>query len=276
MPTYPDCSYVSVDDTSEPTGASYIYCLAAEVRELKRAMGGVDDLNSTFTVLEPHCDRHWDKVALYLPLTSADQVTDFKGHTFLKQNSSISSSGGIFNEGSLNFGGVSSYLYSSSDGTSLSDIRTNSNDFTWEMFVYHNRSGGDATGLLYETSSTNKDMYFTIENSTGVVTFNFYGGAQIITSGTLPNTQWCHVKVTRNGTLFSAYIDNVLQGTDTYSGSITSGVTVAVHIGDNDFGTQSTLMRVGYLRLTIGVVRDDGVPIEPFDKVGCSFYGVVG
>ena len=44
MPTYPDCSYVSVHDTSEPTGASYIYCLAAEVRELKRAIVEIESI----------------------------------------------------------------------------------------------------------------------------------------------------------------------------------------------------------------------------------------
>lgn len=35
MPT-PDCSHVSATDATRPTGADYIYCLAKEVRELKR------------------------------------------------------------------------------------------------------------------------------------------------------------------------------------------------------------------------------------------------
>lgn len=70
MPTYPDCSYVLAADTDEPTGASYIYCLAAEVRELKRAMVDVDDLAASFPVIEPFtaCDPYWDNVVLAMHL----------------------------------------------------------------------------------------------------------------------------------------------------------------------------------------------------------------
>ena len=40
---FPDCSHVSATDTSRPTGADYIYCLAQEVRKLKESIAaGVD------------------------------------------------------------------------------------------------------------------------------------------------------------------------------------------------------------------------------------------
>lgn len=45
MPNYPSCSHVSVNDVNEPVGGSYIYCLAAEVRELKRAIAEIDSLD---------------------------------------------------------------------------------------------------------------------------------------------------------------------------------------------------------------------------------------
>ena len=40
---FPDCSHVSATDTSRPTGADYIYCLAQEVRKLKESIvAGID------------------------------------------------------------------------------------------------------------------------------------------------------------------------------------------------------------------------------------------
>ena len=40
---FPNCSHVSATDTSRPTGADYIYCLAQEVRKLKESIAaGVD------------------------------------------------------------------------------------------------------------------------------------------------------------------------------------------------------------------------------------------
>lgn len=147
MPIYPDCSYVSVDDTSEPTGASYIYCLAAEVRELKRATADVYGVGSTFPVLAPFtaCDPYWDNVVLAMHMNGVNNgttFTDAKGHTFTVDGPVYgdgvytSTAQSMFNGSSCYFNGNSALLSPDSGDWYLTG------DFTIRMFVRPSVLGG--------------------------------------------------------------------------------------------------------------------------------------
>jgi len=216
-----------------------------------------------FNHLKRGGDPYWGNVVLYAPFTNATQFTDLKGHEFTSQNCGIVATGGIFGEGYLSLPGTSSRVYGAS--STFSDLKMNSDNFTWEVFISHDSSGGDTTGEIYSTSETaSPEMNILLDRDTGIFTVSFYGGL-ILTSTTALTTSPAFVYVQRSGNTFSLYIDNVLQDTDTYSGSITSADAIVPTMGNISTGALDAKITMNYLRITKGVARNSpAIPTAPF------------
>jgi hypothetical protein len=261
MPTYPDCSYVSVDDTSEPTGASYIYCLAAEVRKLKRAAADANDLAASFPIMEPftECDPYWDNVIIALPL-----LTDAVPLVGSVTGSTVSFiSGGPFDTGCADF---------SADNAGYVAVGSNAaftfppgSPFTIEFFV-KSASYVVGTYLAFDVEPS-PNWYIDVGSGTKL-TFS-QTASYVLSPNNLSTNVWHHIELTSDGTNWTSYCDGeyVASGAHSY----TVGTDHAFYLGlwatypSYDFNGQLCQFRVTAAQRHAA----------PFDPPTAPFYGVV-
>jgi hypothetical protein len=179
MPTYPNCSYVSAADTDEPTGASYIYCLAAEVRKLKRAAADANDLVASFPIMAPFtaCDPYWDNVVLAMHMDSevqsalalviADGYASKHYHEYDISETSYDSWDGYFGEYGTN--AVLGYAYTagaSVEDTGVQGTKTIEFDPTisYRFRCYNQSWGGDKADVDLEFLDASDSVVCAIRN----------------------------------------------------------------------------------------------------------------
>jgi hypothetical protein len=209
MPTYPDCSYVSVDDVNEPTGASYIYCLAAEVRELKQGAAELATIESEFIagIVAPY---YWADTVLAMHMDGPDTSTDFideKEHTVTVAGSAVISTA------RSKFGGASALF--DHTGNCLvpysTDFNIGINDFTIKGWCYRTTSGADRVffSLIDNNADSWNNRLFigkTTEERLRLVVYTAAGTQIAITNPTpMPSGQWVHFLACRiSGTYYLA------------------------------------------------------------------------
>jgi len=104
-------------------------------------------------------------------------------------------------------------------------VPTLSGDFTFEAFIYPEDQPQSFPNCFTPVSdaTANNRIVLSYDISTAVDKFRLRVGSNfIIPSGTNSSGQWYHVAVVRSGSSVSLYIDGILIGTETYSGSISS------------------------------------------------------
>lgn len=261
MPTYPDCSYVSVDDTSEPTGASYIYCLAAEVRELKRAAADANDLAASFPIMAPStaCDSHWANVVFLL---NGTDVTDQSTAGTAITNTGITSSGGAYQ----------------CNATGQLDTTTNSANFdmfavdsTIDFFI---KRSSTAYGAIFGQNAGYNLIGMSVSGPLNVTV-----ATAVVLSVAVPSADvWHHIEVThrQSDRYMEMYVDGIIADTGTATGTPPGGMNMT-WLGEQTSGAPPRLgygglVEVSGVRITRGVIRhteDFDPPTAPFYEVAC-------
>lgn len=145
------------------------------------------------------------------------------------------------NGGSLVFDGVNDYI----NIPASTNLTFGTGDFTMEVWCKTRAKTMLYPALLSVNLAWASNVWVLIDrhNSTAPTKFTFHVyniGSPLLTSVTAPsNGVWYNVVITRIGTLFSMYINGVLESTATSSASIDGGVSNSINLG-RQFTSDST------------------------------------
>ena len=215
-------------------------------------------------------DPYWDNVVLSLPMAGINGATTFADVSSAPKtvtvngNAQISTTQSKFG-GSSAFSGTTGYLTVSHSELNLSGTSA----FTIECWMWLPSAFGTTFLDWIGTRSSNNRGTFLFRGSTlGVSCFLSAGGVtwevQIPSLSAFPTDQWVYLACTKNGSIFSFWINGNLQG------SVTSGVILASQSGwalfaGTDGGNRSANIYIDEVRITKGVARDVSVvPTAPF------------
>lgn len=127
--------------------------------------------------------------------------------------------------GSVNFDGESALSYPSSNDFSLTG------DYTvefWAKYAVNPRNGS-----VWISRWNNSAQEYSLEVSGGTMTWNHKssnGDNKLYFTRPTANA-WHHYAIVRSGNSLTAYVDGVIEGTATYSGSVVSGQTSNLEVG---------------------------------------------
>ena len=164
--------------------------------------------------------------------------------------------------GSLSFDGAGDYISIPDDAS----LDFGSGDFTIECWAYHSGSMGSYTGItgkrategnfspfLLETDNSNPKRMGVL-SSAGVSSWN----VQMYDTNAFPTDQWVHVAATREGNVFTLWINGVAKVTSTSSHTLMTN-TNPVYIGKS-VGTVNAASEwngnIADFRITKGIARD--------------------
>ena len=264
---FPNCSHVSATDTSRPTGADYIYCLAQEVRKLKESIAaGLDsqgELLSNVLTSVP-CDPYWDNVVLAMHFdetVGATSFVDVKGHTITTLGTcAIVGSPTLFGN-CLGFSGVSDKI-----GVNHADLVLGTGDFTLDFWVYVTSYLGDKRLGI---DNTNNYWLCEIISGSGKIhlrTGGGGGGTYTTTSpSAVPLNQWTHIRISRAAGVAYTFIDGFLQTSNAYAYNLSNSNFVIIN-------AQAGAWFVDEIELTKGIARSTTnfkIPTTPFAEVAC-------
>ena len=166
--------------------------------------------------------------------------------------------------GVAKFGTQSIYFDGTGDSLAAAGDFRPTGDFTIEGWIYPTAFASSPHLFAIGNEATSRFIFGM--NSSGVIQHNVFGSGSVPTYGAVAvalNT-WSHIAIVRSGTTISAYINGVLSGTNTVSGTI--GNSAGLYIG----GTSSTATFRGYMqdvRVTAGFARYTA----PFTPPSSSF-----
>jgi hypothetical protein len=160
---------------------------------------------------------------------------------------------------SIFFDGSTSYLATPASATTNKAFNFLSGNYTLEAWVYFNSVSGTPHIFNLGDSSTNRITVY-VKNSTLVFSTTVTTSGDRITSGTVLTTgQWYHVALTKNGTIFTLYLNGVSQGTSTTTTYPTPSATgYQLAIGWQQFSGLSADYFSGYMdqiRITPSIAR---------------------
>ena len=126
-------------------------------------------------------------------------------------------------------------------------------DFTVEAWVYGNGNNTVLSGRGYYTGAGNNGITFHIYNAAvRMLVASSSGTWAVAASGAsnVPNNQWNHIAMVRQGSVFSLYLNGILAKSSSWTGSIYQATT-AFYIGtDNDTPSNGNIL--DEIRVTVG------------------------
>ena len=163
------------------------------------------------------------------PLSLPGRITD------LTTNKAVGTltNGPTYSGGSLVFDGVNDYV----NIPASTNLTFGTGDFTMEVWCKTRAKTMLYPALLSVNLAWASNVWVLIDrhNATAPTKFTFHVyniGSPLLTSVTAPsNGVWYNVVITRIGTLFSMYINGVLESTATSSASIDGGVSNSINLG---------------------------------------------
>lgn len=175
---------------------------------------------------------------------SGSVVLDVKGHSLTKSTSvSLSTTTVKFGSGALNWPSTSGFV-----NVAASADWVMTADFTIECWAYWDTN---ASAMTCFNLPGVWDVY---RNNTGQL--QLYRGSNVISSAAnaVALNVWHHIALTRSGSTVSLWLNGVLVGTYSFSGTVGANAIWAIGAFDN---TQSDPMRgfIDEFRLTKGVAR---------------------
>lgn len=261
-------------------GTTYTVRIYGEANSLIRTVAAISGTSYTYSAADEQADSglpapgssdpDFNSVSLLLPMDGADNstiFTDVKGHAVtVFGDAKISTSQSKYGAASASFDGTGDYLSIANDAS----LQFGSGAFTIELWARMNSSsqihsifdkrgtlGAHGLNIFVDNSSGYKFWFVASDNGTT-------WPVQIISPSAVAANTWYHLAFTRSGNTWRAFVNGVLVGTATWSGT-PSGDTQPILLG-RVFNTSFYLN--GYLddvRVTKGVARyvSDFTPTGP-------------
>ena len=215
----------------------------------------------------PAGDPNWASVRSLLHFEAANgttALTDLTGKVWDRLGSGtreISTAQFKFGSSSLRISGVGVYNgYRENVSSNIWDSAAGG--FTWEFFFRADSLTGTQALSSNEGASAGYDS--TINLSSSGISLTSGGSLNIAAGGSVSANAWHHVAVEKSGTAVTLYLNGVLVGSSTQSGS-SSGGKLTLAIGSN--GSSAFSGFIDAFRFTKGVVRYGGPftpPTSPF------------
>jgi hypothetical protein len=168
-------------------------------------------------------------------------ITGFSPKTIgVAGNAQISTAQSYFGGSSALFDGTDDYIRLGSNG--LDDYYFGTRDFTIEFWFRTSAKTRDYPMLIGNTDNgnftTDRWQLFDrhLANATKVILYiwNYSNSTPILTSTTsISNNTWYHLAITRNGSLFTLWVNGVSESTGTFAGAIDSSGRF-ISIGGNE------------------------------------------
>lgn len=154
--------------------------------------------------------------------------TDESGKTVTAYgNAKISTAQSKFGGSSVYFGGAWDYL-TVPDGE---DFSLGTADFTLEAWVFNTQAPGNYPAILGQWGGpTYSFILYVANNGTFDCQFGVPNVARLTTAITYTQNTWQHIAVTRQGSVFTLWVDGISRATTSYSGAIPNS-TVPFYIG---------------------------------------------
>ena len=134
--------------------------------------------------------------------------------------------------GSVSFNGSNQYLSATSTGNNF-NFGTTGGDFTIESWVYPTATGVKFIAAQWTQNGINNGDQWALyiyNNQLNFIWEPYSDENAFLTGGTVPNSQWSHVAVTKNGNNFTLWVNGTSVGTGSNSGT-TSGSNYPITIG---------------------------------------------
>lgn len=193
-------------------------------------------------------------------------------------NAQISTTQSKWGGSSMYFDGTGDYLQCPI--STMWDLGTG--DFTVELWVYYSTSSRNGSLISYGgygfASADSAGWSLQINTTAGNLTFssgttqnNFISGNTALINSTLPNGQWNHIAVTRQGTNLRCFVNGTQVGSTITNSTSLSGASYTPKIA-SDQGAAAGSLITGYLddvRITKGYARYTAsftAPTAPFPE----------
>lgn len=170
-------------------------------------------------------------------------------------NAQVSTSVVKYGTGSISLDGTGDWLI----GPASLNLVANG-DFTVEAWVYMNANSGSHTIINYSNASgqTQWGLFVGLITS-GKASFYWVNtsptGFNATGTTTIPTGQWVHIAGTLQGTTLRVFVNGVLEGTGTTSGSARSQSSPLLFVGQSGVGAETLNGYIDDLRITKGAAR---------------------
>lgn len=223
-------------------------------------------------------DEHFLKTTLLLQMEGADAETIVPDYSLPAKvvtaygNAKLSTALAKFGTSSLLLDGTGDYLRA---GTADSSHIANA-DFTLEVIAYMTVAGTRAKTLLATRAVISLTQgYDLVVGANDSISFAGYANDTFpidITSGAgvVPVNQWVHIEVSRVGTTTYLFVDGVLVGQDTSSGTINKGADLYIGRRAAINTTQDWPGYIAAVRVTINKGRHTAAFVPPSTRFPIS------
>jgi len=170
-------------------------------------------------------------------------------------NAQVSTSVVKYGTGSISLDGTGDWLIGPASQNLVA-----SGDFTVEAWVYMNANSGSQTVITYaNTSAQTQWGLFVGLITSGKASFYWVNtsptGFNATGTTTIPTGQWVHIAGTLQGTTLRVFVNGVLEGTGTTSGSARSQSSPLLFVGQSGVGAETLNGYIDDLRITKGAAR---------------------
>jgi hypothetical protein len=218
-------------------------------------------------------DQSFSDVSILMHMNGTNASTTFtdsSGNAFTATaygNAQISTAESKFGNASGKFDGSGDYVQI----TSATALELGGNDFTIELFYYHDGGNQQFAGLVGKgpAGSTPSDAWTLEFGGSGLIFVPWAASTQTVTCAEPSQDVWHHVAVTRSGSTLRLFVDGVQESSTTVSFTIATNNSGPLVIGGGAYAptTRSFSGYIDELRITKGVARYTAnftAPTAPF------------
>lgn len=210
----------------------------------------------TMRIIQPP-DPFLEDTILLFHYDDPDDLTNIFDSSPFERGRPNAFNGAAISTAQAKFGTTSGLLGGRLEYRHDADMDVSASDFTIETHIYFNALPASVGFIVIKSIAAGVHPFaISIAAGTGIVTaqgWNAAGGAlaySIASGSGLTTGVWYHVALTREGDVFTLWIDGVSEGTDTYSGALYSNSTHPLCFGATNAGTYGTDAHFAETRMT--------------------------